>query len=128
MDQETYRIGAAAAKCGLSVPTVRFYEEEGLIRKPARTLSGQRLYRAEDVKRLQFIAQCRKAGMALPCIERVLACRFDHELGSEELLHNIGLYLKEVQSRREELDRAEAFLKALAADLEQELRLSAQQA
>lgn len=126
MDQETYRIGAAAAMCGLSVPTVRFYEEEGLIRKPARTLSGQRLYRAEDVKRLQFIAQCRNAGMALLCIKRVLACRFDHQVGSEELLHNLGQYLNEVQSRREELKRVESFLKELAAQIESELSQNGQ--
>ena len=37
-------IGQAAKRTGLKIPTIRFYEQEGLIGAPERTQSGRRLY------------------------------------------------------------------------------------
>ena len=39
---------------GLSIPTVRFWEDQGLIR-PARTKSGYRLFTQADIERLRYI-------------------------------------------------------------------------
>ena len=50
-DEPMISIGTLAAKVGLSVSSVRHYENEGLI-IPFRTESGRRLYSIEDVARL----------------------------------------------------------------------------
>lgn len=41
------QIGSVASRCGLSVDTIRFYEKQELIGKPARSQGGFRLYRSE---------------------------------------------------------------------------------
>ena len=65
-------IGKIAERTGLSVPTIRFYEEQGLV-KPIRTASGQRRYRAADIRRLSFVMIAQQLGFTLKEIESRLA-------------------------------------------------------
>ena len=55
-------IGELAERTGCSVPTIRFYEEIGLIPKAARTDGGRRTYADSDAKLLTFIRRCRDFG------------------------------------------------------------------
>lgn len=50
-----YRIGEVAERTGLSQRTLRFYEERGLLKPPARMEGGFRLYTDEDIQRLEYI-------------------------------------------------------------------------
>jgi MerR family mercuric resistance operon transcriptional regulator len=59
------RIGELAKRAGVNLQTIRFYERRGLLRKPARTTSGYRVYGASDVESLQFIQWCKKVGFTL---------------------------------------------------------------
>lgn len=65
-------IGQAARRCGLSVPTLRYYESIGLLPLARRRESGQRLYDAATLQRLDFIQRCREIGFPLDDI-RTLA-------------------------------------------------------
>jgi len=65
-------IGEVAKKTGLKVPTIRFYEQEGLIGPPPRTESGRRLYADKDVRRLTFVRHARTLGFELPDIRSLL--------------------------------------------------------
>ncbi len=65
-------IGKVAKKTGLKVPTIRFYEQEGLIGAPPRTESGRRLYGDKDVRRLSFVRHARTLGFELPDIRSLL--------------------------------------------------------
>lgn len=65
-------IGEVAKKTGLKVPTIRFYEQEGLIGAPPRTESGRRLYGDKDVCRLSFVRHARTLGFELPDIRSLL--------------------------------------------------------
>lgn len=47
-------IGQLSTRTGLSVPTLRYYEEQGLVR-PNRTAGGQRRYPRSDIRRLSFV-------------------------------------------------------------------------
>ena len=67
-----FTIGEAARKTGLKVPTIRFYEQEGLIKPPARTESGRRVYSDRDLRRLSFVRHARKLGFELPDIPSLL--------------------------------------------------------
>lgn len=59
-------IGEAAAVCGLSVDTLRYYEREGLTALPAdRAPSGQRRYFARDLNWLAGIVMLRGTGMPI---------------------------------------------------------------
>ena len=53
------KIGELSSLAGCSVPTVRFYEAEGLLQAPMRAANNYRHYGQEHVDRLAFIVRCR---------------------------------------------------------------------
>ncbi|MFT4194669.1 MAG: MerR family transcriptional regulator [Ottowia sp.] len=59
------KIGELARETACSTPTIRYYEKIGLLPAPRRTDSAQRLYGAQDVRRLRFIRRCRESGFTL---------------------------------------------------------------
>lgn len=67
-----FSIGEAAKRTGLKVPTIRYYEQERLLRPPRRTESGRRLYSDADVRRLAFIRHARALGFELDDIRSLL--------------------------------------------------------
>jgi len=52
-------IGRLAELTGVKVPTIRFYEQNGLLAPPSRTEGGQRRYDESVVRRLHFIRHAR---------------------------------------------------------------------
>jgi MerR family Zn(II)-responsive transcriptional regulator of zntA len=59
------QIGAVAKKASVSVRTVRFYEERGLLSPAGCTSGGIRLYTARDVNRLIFIRRLKMVGLSI---------------------------------------------------------------
>ncbi len=59
------RIGELSKLSGVAVETIRFYENEGLIPKAARSMNNYRSYTEGHLKRLQFIRHCRSLDMSL---------------------------------------------------------------
>ena len=70
---KTMTIGQVAREAGIGIETVRFYEREGLLEKPARRESGYRQFEAEAVVRLRFIKQAQRLGFTLREIRELLA-------------------------------------------------------
>lgn len=70
----SYTIGQAAQMCGLSTPTLRYYEKEDLL-TPERTASGLRRYSDEDVQWLHFIDHMRTTGMSIADLKRYVTLR-----------------------------------------------------
>lgn len=66
-------IGAFARVCGVSTPTVRYYEKIALLPKAERTGADQRRYGPQDVKRLNFIRRCRAFGFTTKQVRSLLA-------------------------------------------------------
>ena len=66
------QIGKVARTTGLSVDTIRFYEKEGLLRKPERSEGGFRLYSSQDIENLQFIHKAQELGFSLAEIRELL--------------------------------------------------------
>lgn len=67
-----HTIGAAAKRTGIKVPTIRYYEAEGLLPAPPRTESGRRLYGPRELRRLSFIRHARQLGFELDQIRTLL--------------------------------------------------------
>lgn len=65
-------IGAVSKRTGIKIPTIRFYEAEGLVGTPHRTESGRRLYGESDAQRLSFIRHARTLGFELDDIRSLL--------------------------------------------------------
>jgi DNA-binding transcriptional MerR regulator len=73
----TYRIGEIAARTGLTVDALRFYERVGLLPRWRRTSGGFRMYTAEALDRVRFIKQAQMIGLSL-CEIRQLVCGLEH--------------------------------------------------
>lgn len=59
------QIGEVAEQVGLSLRTVRYYEEVGLVTPSSRTEGGFRLYSAADVSRLALVKRMKPLGLTL---------------------------------------------------------------
>ena len=59
------QIKDVADRTGFSAPTLRYYEEIGLLPQPARTPSGYRTYDERTLERLAFIARAKQLGCTL---------------------------------------------------------------
>lgn len=66
------RIGEIAAQANVNVQTIRFYEREGLLRKPARTPGGYRSYERQDLERVNFIRVCQSLGFTLREVQQLI--------------------------------------------------------
>jgi len=62
---EAVRIGTLAERTGCTVPTIRYYEEIGLIPRAKRRSSGHRVYDASAAQLLGFIRRCRDFGFTI---------------------------------------------------------------
>ncbi|WAL69713.1 MerR family transcriptional regulator [Amycolatopsis cynarae] len=67
------RIGELAARAGVSVRSVRYYEEQGLL-SSVRSASGQRQYTDYAVERVAFIQRLYAAGLSSRTIADLLPC------------------------------------------------------
>ena len=63
-------IGQLAARTGLAVSAIRFYEEKGLV-NPDRSETGQRRYEGADIRRLSFVMISQKLGFSLAEIQKL---------------------------------------------------------
>lgn len=66
-------IGRVAGLTGLKVPTIRYYEEIGLLPAPPRTDSNRRSYSDADVRRLKFVRYSRELGFDVDAVRQLLA-------------------------------------------------------
>jgi DNA-binding transcriptional MerR regulator len=66
-------IGIASTRSGVRVPTIRYYEQIGLLPKPPRAKNNRRLYGALDLRRLAFIRRARQLGFDIDAIRALLA-------------------------------------------------------
>jgi DNA-binding transcriptional MerR regulator len=66
-------IGELSRQTGVKVPTIRYYEQVGLLAAPLRTVSKQRRYGAPDITRLNFVRHCRNLGFDVADIRELLA-------------------------------------------------------
>ena len=64
---EGLSIGEIAARTGLAVSAIRYYEEEGLI-APWRNAAGRRRFQRADIRRLSFVMIAQQFGFTLPQI------------------------------------------------------------
>jgi DNA-binding transcriptional MerR regulator len=66
-------IGGLARRTGVKVPTIRYYEQVGLLPHPERSPGNQRLYSPRHLKRLTFIRHCREFGFPQAAVRELLA-------------------------------------------------------
>jgi DNA-binding transcriptional MerR regulator len=70
----TLRIGELAARTGLTAPTIRYYEQIGLLPGGPRPLRSHRIYTEVDVERLDLLRRLRDLlGVSLDELQEIAA-------------------------------------------------------
>ena len=95
------RIGEVAARAGVSVRALRYYEEQGLL-AAERSPSGQRRYAPEAVDRVAFIQHLYAAGLGSKAVLRILPC-MEHGGLTDEMLDRLLAERARVQAQLEQL-------------------------
>lgn len=103
-------IGVLAARTGLSVATIRYYEDEGLLPPAQRRASGHRSYTESAVEHLQRIRTLRDLGIPVERIRALLGA-------SGQAQANPGLLDAELRQRLASLREDIAQLAAFEAQL-----------
>src|SRR5215470_4273022 len=62
MPEHLLTIGEVATRSGVSRKALRLYEARGIVSKPRRTPAGYRVYEADVLGVLHFVAQARRLG------------------------------------------------------------------
>lgn len=108
-------IGEAARRSGVKVPTIRYYEQIGLLPQPPRTTSNRRLYGSADLSRLAFIRHARELGFEIEAIRTLLQLQ-------ESPGQSCAAVDKIAKARLAEVAQRIASLLALKAELERMIR------
>jgi DNA-binding transcriptional MerR regulator len=95
----TLPIGGLSRQTGVKVPTIRYYEEIGLLPAAPRTESNRRLYGEEAVRRLRFIRHARELGFEVEAIRQLLALADQPERPCVEVDGIARAHLAEIDDR-----------------------------
>jgi DNA-binding transcriptional MerR regulator len=108
-----YAIGELAARSGVKVPTIRYYEQIGLLDAPERTQGNQRRYGRTALDRLRFIAHARSMGFPMPSLKAMLRLSRHKEAPCADLDELARARLAEVDERIARLTRLRGELAAM---------------
>ncbi|WP_066706967.1 Cd(II)/Pb(II)-responsive transcriptional regulator [Curvibacter delicatus] len=107
------KIGDLSKLTQTQVETIRYYEREGLLPKPARTEGNYRIYGHGHAERLAFIRHCRGLDMTLIEIRQLLHFKDAPQENCGEVNALLDAHIGHVVARIRELRALEKELKAL---------------
>ena len=107
-------IGTAAKKSGLSVKTVRFYSNIGLISPDKSSNSNYRIYSNQDVEKLLFVGKARKFDFSIEECRELLSLYENKDRPSSEVKKITLKKIKEIEQRMSELDSLRTELKRVS--------------
>ena len=111
MSMTAMPIGEAARHSGVKVPTIRYYEQIGLLPAPRRSEGNRRQYDADDLRRLAFIRHARELGFEIDAIRALLALQ-------DEPDQSCAMADQIARTRLVEVEQRIASLTALKAELQ----------
>lgn len=121
VDDKMHHIGEVADAVGLSLRTIRHYDETGLAPPSGRSAGGFRLYTDNDIGRLRLITQLKPLDFSLEEMREVLEARDrladstddDHRALQERLSMFVAAAEERCERLREQLDSAENLMRML---------------
>jgi DNA-binding transcriptional MerR regulator len=97
------KIGELARRARTNAPTIRYYEEIGLLPVPIRRDGGQRTYNDGDRRRLTFIRQCRAFGFPIDQVRSLVKLTEDQDRSCMEARSIAELHLETLREKLAEL-------------------------
>src|SRR5690348_5567266 len=96
-------IGALAKRTGVSAPTIRYYEEIGLLPQAGRGANGQRVYDDAGVERLTFIKRCRDFGFSIDQVRVLTGLSISTGADCRDVRDIAQSHLNQVREKQAEL-------------------------
>lgn len=115
------QIGIVAKKIGLSVDAIRFYERNGLLRRPPRTEGGFRRYGDGDVETLAFVRRVQGLGFKLSEIRSLLRLRENRLQPCAPVQRRLQEKLSDIQRKLRDLRKLEHELRLALRSCDKEL-------
>ncbi|MCZ4291176.1 MerR family transcriptional regulator [Hoeflea alexandrii] len=109
-----FSIGELSKRTGVKIPTIRYYEQMGLIAAPERSEGNQRRYSKDGLKRLSFIRHSRQLGFSIDDIRGLLELSQHPEKPCRDAHNMAARRLEDVQARIAKLKRLEHELKRIS--------------
>jgi DNA-binding transcriptional MerR regulator len=106
------RIGRLAKVTQTTPPTIRYYEDIGLLPAPPRPAGNQRLYGEADVRRLTFIRRCREFGFPIDKVRLLVSLLQSRDRSCMEARDLAFTHLTEVRQKLHELQQLERSIAA----------------
>lgn len=106
------KVGELAARAGVGVQTLHYYERLGLLPKTGRSAANYRLYPPSALRRVQFIKQAQALGFTLEEIREVLGLRERGRAPCRRVADVARQHLRELDAR---IAALREFRKSLAA-------------
>lgn len=107
-------IGAVAKQAGVSPPTIRYYEDIGLLAPPLRSSTGYRRYSDTTVEELRFIRKAQALGFSLEGIGEILRLS---RSGKTPCSHVLTVAHRHLTAVEERIRHLQVFRERLAAEL-----------
>lgn len=109
-------IGEASRRSGVGIETIRYYEREGIVPKPARAPNNRRLYSDGDVGRLRLLKKCRALGFPLADAKALLDLSEEGSTDCQSVKALAEQHIANVRSKISELERLDAALHELSGN------------
>ena len=106
-----YTTGEMAKACGVTVRTVQFYDQKGILIPSALSEGGRRLYSEEGLKKMKIICFLRDTGLSLDTIGQLMKEEDPESTISILLVQQEQVLREEISERREKLNRLEELKK-----------------
>jgi DNA-binding transcriptional MerR regulator len=110
-----FTTGEMARRSNNTLRTVRFYEEEGILRPVRRTEGGHRLFDRAELERLMLVSDMRAAGLSLDEIKQILEVKRRASSGGDAAKQATEILTRRISELRDKL----AALARLQEDLTQ---------
>jgi DNA-binding transcriptional MerR regulator len=107
-------IGELSKRAGVKIPTIRYYEQMGLIQAPERSEGNQRRYAQADLERLSFIRHGRDLGLPIEAIKELISLAGHPERPCADADRIAAEHLAAVREKIARLKRLEAELERMA--------------
>lgn len=107
-------IGELAKRAGVSPPTIRYYEEIGLLPAPSRSTAGYRRYAEQTLEEVRFIRKAQALGFSLDEVGEILKLSRSGKTPCSHVLSLARQHLAAVEERIRQLRR---FHDQLAAEV-----------
>lgn len=112
-EQKLLKIGDLAKKAGVTVRTVRYYEELGLLSPTETSAGGFRLYSEDDLRKLIFVKRFKELDFPLEEIQQLIDMPQNNLSKSKRISLSLSLLQKQLEQVENQIKKSKVIKKEI---------------